>query len=266
MGDIGLGILDVYNYIMVNLRDPRVDSWPLMSSIWPTVAVSVMYVYTVKVLGPQLMKDREPYSLRGVMIIYNFIQTIFSAWMFKECARYYLTGRYSWLCEPVDYSNSPEARRALSVGWWYFFSKYVDLLDTMFFIARKKFNQVSALHVIHHSTLPIISWWGPRFMGGGQALFGPFLNSGVHTVMYAYYLLAAMGPEVQKYLWWKKYITSLQLTQFVMVFVHSLQPLFLDCDFPRAGSALFTFTGLQYFILFSAFYKNTYNKKTVSVE
>ena len=31
----------------------------------------------------------------------------------------------------------------LGVGWWYFFSKFVDLLDTVFFIMRKKFNQVS---------------------------------------------------------------------------------------------------------------------------
>ena len=81
---------------------------------------------------------------------------------------------------------------------------------------RKKYSHVSALHVIHHSTLPWLSWWGPkwvlalnplpqksvfssklndgikgrlwwcyeissyvhRFVGGGQAAFGPFLNSG----------------------------------------------------------------------------------------
>jgi elongation of very long chain fatty acids protein 7 len=29
--------------------------------------------------------------------------------------------------------------------------------------------------------------------------------------MYSYYLLAALGPEVQKYLWWKKHITTLQM-------------------------------------------------------
>ena len=36
----------------------------------------------------------------------------------------------------------PQALRILRVGWWYFFSKFVDLLDTVFFIMRKKFNQV----------------------------------------------------------------------------------------------------------------------------
>ena len=29
--------------------------------------------------------------------------------------------------------------------------------------------------------------------------------------MYTYYMIAAMGPKYQKYLWWKKYITTIQL-------------------------------------------------------
>jgi hypothetical protein len=37
------------------------------------------------------------------------------------------------------------------------------------------------------------------------------LNSFVHVVMYTYYLIAALGPRFQKYLWWKKYMTWIQL-------------------------------------------------------
>jgi len=29
--------------------------------------------------------------------------------------------------------------------------------------------------------------------------------------MYVYYGLAAVGPSMQKYLWWKKHMTTLQL-------------------------------------------------------
>ena len=64
-------------------------------------------------------------------------------------------------------------------------------------------------------------------------------NLGVHTVMYFYYFCAAFGPEVQKYLWWKKYITTIQLIQFVLVFFHAIQPLFFECNFPRAASLMF---------------------------
>ena len=81
-----------------------------------------------------------------------------------------------------------------------------------------------------------------RFVGGGQSGFGPFLNSGVHMVMYLYYFLAACGPSLQKwvsnnfgtiavmfndpfhrYLWWKRYLTTMQMVQFVLVFIHALQ-------------------------------------------
>ena len=39
------------------------------------------------------------------------------------------------LCQ-VDYSDNPDSLRILSLAWWYFFSKFVDLLDTFFFVAR----------------------------------------------------------------------------------------------------------------------------------
>merc|ERR1712088_187615 len=132
---------------------------------------------------------------------------------------FYISGNYSWHCEPVDYSESPVARRALNLAWWYYFSKFIDLFDSVFFVLKMKFAHLSPLHVIHHSTLPFLCWWGPRFVGGGQSGFGPFLNSGVHTLMYLYYLLAACGPALKPYLWWKKYLTTIQLVQFVILFM-----------------------------------------------
>lgn len=43
------------------------------------------------------------------------------------------------------------------------------------------------------------------------AYFSASINSGIHVLMYTYYLLSAMGPGMQKYLWWKRYMTVLQL-------------------------------------------------------
>ena len=41
----------------------------------------------------------------------------------------------------------------------------------VFFILRKKNDQVTFLHVYHHCTM-IINWWlGARFVGGGQCKF-----------------------------------------------------------------------------------------------
>lgn len=44
------------------------------------------------------------------------------------------------------------------------------------------------------------------------------INSLVHVVMYLYYGLAALGPSVSKYLWWKRYLTSLQLVSICLFF------------------------------------------------
>lgn len=35
----------------------------------------------------------------------------------------------------------------------------------------------------------------------------------MHTIMYSYYFLSALGPEMQKYLWWKRYITKMQMVR-----------------------------------------------------
>ena len=53
-----------------------------------------------------------------------------------------------------------------------------------------------------------------------SAYFGATCNSFVHVVMYAYYGLSAVGPQMRPYLWWKRYITKLQL---VSGFVLSLK-------------------------------------------
>lgn len=39
------------------------------------------------------------------------------------------------------------------------------------------------------------------------------LNCFVHTIMYTYYMLSAFGERVRKYLWWKKYVTVLQMVR-----------------------------------------------------
>lgn len=52
--------------------------------------------------------------------------------------------------------------------WWYFVSKGIEYLDTVFFILRKKFNQVTFLHVYHHCTMFTLWWIGIKWVAGGQ--------------------------------------------------------------------------------------------------
>ncbi|KAK7074480.1 Elongation of very long chain fatty acids protein 7 [Halocaridina rubra] len=111
----------------------------------------------------------------------------------------------------------------LNASYWYYFSKIVDYLDTVFFVLHKKYDHVSVLHVGHHALMPVNMWYGVRYQPGGHNSLMGFLNSIVHTIMYGYYFLAAMGPKVRPFLWWKKYLTSMQMIQFIVVIVHSFQ-------------------------------------------
>lgn len=52
--------------------------------------------------------------------------------------------------------------------------------------------------------------------------FHALLNCIVHVIMYTYYGLTALGPKYQKYLWWKKHLTTIQLVCHVFISAISL--------------------------------------------
>lgn len=95
--------------------------------------------------------------------------------------------------------------------WLYYIAKITELLDTVFFVLRKKQNQITGLHMYHHTLMPLAGFIGLKYFAGGHGTLLGVINSFIHVCMYAYYMLAAMGPEVQKYLWWKRYLTVMQI-------------------------------------------------------
>merc|ERR1712172_258432 len=44
---LAMGLLEWYDHLMVDLRDPRVDNWLGMTSIWPTIIICTAYVYFI---------------------------------------------------------------------------------------------------------------------------------------------------------------------------------------------------------------------------
>lgn len=253
-------VVQFYNQTL-EARDSRVDGWFLMDSPLPTLSACLTYVYVVTSLGPRLMKNRHPMNLRKTLVFYNFFMVLLSAWLFWEL---WISGwgtGYNYRCQPVDYSTSPKAMRMANACWWYYFSKFIEFADTLFFVARKKFNQVSLLHVVHHGCMPMSVWFGVRFTPGGHSTFFGLLNSLVHVFMYTYYGLAALGPEYHKWLWWKKYMTKFQLVQFIAIIVHAFQLFFINCNYPKAFAWWIGGHAVLFFFLFTDFYKQAYMKK-----
>jgi len=78
------------------IRDKRLDDWAMMSSPWPSVALSSAYVLAVTVIGPRFMRDRKPYDIKAVMQVYNVIQVILSAYIVYEASIAGWLTHYSW--------------------------------------------------------------------------------------------------------------------------------------------------------------------------
>nr|CAD7269424.1 unnamed protein product [Timema shepardi] len=137
---------------------------------------------------------------------------------------------------------------------------FLVLILQVFFVLRKKNNQISYLHLYHHTFMPVCSWIGVRFLAGGHGTLLGLINSFVHIIMYSYYLFAGLGPRFQKYLWWKKHLTTMQMVQFAILFVHSAQNLVFDCNYPKVITVLLCVNSAYFFSMFGSFYRRTYSK------
>jgi len=254
-------LIDSYNKWM-ETGDPRTKDWFMVYSPWPNALLVIAYIFTVTYAGPKFMKNREPYNIRSCMVIYNFAMVALSMYMVYEFLfAGWLTPEYSVFgCQPVDFSTNPNPMRMAGACWWYFFSKYIEFLDTIFFVLRKKQSQISFLHVFHHASTPCMLWDGVKHAPGGFATMFGLLNCSVHTAMYLYYGIAACGPQYQKYLWWKKYMTVFQLCQFVMMFTHSMQQFFVaECNWePYFLRAMIPVFAAFFFYLFMGFFLKEY--------
>jgi len=255
-------MLAKYNESLVGAQ-PSIDGWFLMGSPLPITTICIIYMYYVLYFGPRHMKDRKPYDIQSLILVYNFMQVAYNLYMVylyyreKNFPVYF----FSFGCANV----SPlEARifymNAYSGFWTYFLNKIVDLLDTVFFVLRKKQSHVTFLHVYHHVVTLALTWILLKYYPGQEPAIVGILNTIIHTIMYTYYSIAAMGPEYKKYLWWKKYITWGQIIQFILVITYCGLALIFSCNYNlNVIKAIILHAGVN-LVLFLNFYYNAYIK------
>ncbi|XP_033106132.1 elongation of very long chain fatty acids protein 4-like [Anneissia japonica] len=245
-----------------SVADVRTKHWFLIPSPYPSYTIAIVYLLGVW-YGPKIMENYKPFKLNRIMVTYNACLILLNAFVFKEfLMSTVFNPDFDVFCNKVDYSNDPQAIRLANATWWFFFSKIIELTDTVFFILRKKHTQISFLHVYHHSTMVMLWWVGVRWVAGGNSYMCATVNTFIHVVMYGYYLLSACGPAVRKHLWWKKYLTSLQLAQFVFILMHTLNTLRVGCDVRhRPYMITLTFYLISHIVLFADFFRKTYITK-----
>ncbi|KAL0829259.1 hypothetical protein ABMA28_004079 [Loxostege sticticalis] len=190
-----------------------VEQWPLMNPN-ELLFILVSYLLFVLKIGPILMEGRPPVQIKGFLIFYNLFKVINSAVLTYTIFSYIIdNGLFPRKCE----HDVLTLHFIASVYWKYMITKILDFFDTIFFVIRKKYNQVTFLHVYHHTFMVVMTWICLKYDPSDHWAFLAFVNCVTHTIMYLYYAVAAMGPRFAKYLWWKKYLTMMQLIQFVLV-------------------------------------------------
>ena len=100
---------------MWSLRDQRIENWPLMHSIVPTLVMSGLYLIFCIFIGPRLMKNRQPYELKYLMQAYNVQQVLTSVYVTYETGRQWF-GHYNWVCQPVELESNDNTRRMVKTS------------------------------------------------------------------------------------------------------------------------------------------------------
>ncbi|OCF56896.1 fatty acid elongase [Kwoniella mangroviensis CBS 10435] len=167
--------------------------------------------------GRELMKKRQPFKLTGPFRFHNVYLTLGSglllALMLEEMqvtfishpVPMFLKHGFFWsICNPTAFTP-----RLITYYMINYYIKYVELIDTVFLVLKKK--PLAFLHVFHHAATAILCF--TQLEGETSVQWVVItLNLLVHVIMYYYYYATAGGAKI----WWKKYLTSMQITQFII--------------------------------------------------
>ncbi|KAI9488451.1 fatty acid elongase [Zychaea mexicana] len=148
-----------------------------------------------------------------------------------------------------------------TLGYWgYFFylSKFYEFVDT--FIILLKGRKPSLLQEYHHAGAIITMWAGIRYHTTAIWMFVTF-NSFIHTAMYSYYAATTLGLHPPG----KKYLTSLQIAQFLLGMTLAAAYLFTPGCSELPGEKFTLKLNLSYLMpltwLFFDFARKTYGRR-----
>lgn len=186
------------------------DDLPILTK--QIISCVIPYILFIYVIGPKFMANRKPYELRTLMLTYNAIQIIINGWFFcMTCATIFDTKPLSFIflqCLSVT-------DRQYELTKYYLWIKLLDLIETCIFVLRKKYNQVSFLHVYHHLIVISGVYLVLIIEPGSIGSFLGAANAFVHTLMYAYYFLTIYDPELRSWIMLKKRMTQIQMVIFI---------------------------------------------------
>ena len=112
------------------------------------------------------MEKRKAYNLKWLLAVYNLVQVAVCCHLIFGLLSNEFNIIKFWKCQSVDYNGSQKATTLLTFAYQTFLLKLVELVETVFFVLRKKQNQVSRLHVYHHCSTATLAWILVKYTAG----------------------------------------------------------------------------------------------------
>ena len=191
--------------------------------------------------------------LQETMVLYNAAQVALNGWTVYVIVDALVNKRHPLV-------GDISATTCTFAVWVHYCDKYLEFFDTWFMVLRGRLDQVSFLHVYHHTTIAWAWWAGMNLYSTGDSYFGALLNSLIHVGMYGYYTLALLGVSCP----WKKYLTMAQLAQFASVMVYTALCFYVNHQKGQLSWKHILAMTIQVgemaslFVLFFGFYKKSY--------
>ncbi|KAJ1667361.1 hypothetical protein EV178_001355 [Coemansia sp. RSA 1646] len=195
-------------------------------------------------------------SLKPFIVVHNLILAAYSLWTFVDFFPGVLRatknhGLKDGLC---DTNSELWNGKLLEHGFLFYLSKYYEFIDTAIILAKGR--DAGRLQTFHHAGAVFVMWLG-NYTQSPYLSFFVFENSIIHTLMYTYYTLTALGLKPPG----KRILTQMQIAQFYIAFSGGVCYLALfRCQ--KTAQAVFTFVFMAYIIelirLFTLFSRKTY--------
>lgn len=257
------------------LEDTQTDTPGLfLGSPIPVLTCTTAYLVFVCIIGPLWMRNREPFQLKNTIRFYNLIMVLLALILFLKLRVAIETFGSMVDCSKTFHLSDQSSTKIYQMGNFIMMVRLSEYLDTIFFTLRKKQSQITFLHVFHHAFVPMYAYW---ILNTAPVRFNVYIiliNSFIHVLMYFYYFLAtfqqARGDSkqklsltmmlVNKLLMFKKYMTQLQILQFISLALYSVWAAVQknQCNVPWTYIIANFLLAFGFLSLFVHFYVNIY--------
>ncbi|KAH7431649.1 hypothetical protein KP509_08G058600 [Ceratopteris richardii] len=243
---------------------PATRGLPTVDSPTPVLLATSSYL-SIVLLGVAWLRSfnakprtHEPFLLKALVIFHNLFCLTLSLYMCVGIASRAFQLKY------LLWGNAYDPNEITMAHYVYLFymSKYVEFMDTIIMILKHNLRQITVLHVYHHVSVALIWWMISYHAPGGDAYFSGAINSGVHVIMYLYYLLSSLLRSDEKvrrkYLFWGRYLTQIQMLQFVCNWIQAAYCIKVQAPYPQFLYKILFYYMLSLLMLFANFYMRKY--------